>query len=114
MLIGGIYFLVGGSYAVLDLPQPTLEPYSFAITSVLTIKVWGYVWALCGLYGMFAGLVHRKKWDRHGFVVLTIFSALWAALAICSGLFDGHWRGLISGLIYAAFAGVLAITSGMK
>ena len=115
LLIGVIYFLIGSSYVVLDIEPRTLEPYSFAdgLFGVLTIKVWGVIWAACGLLGGVAGLTHRFTWDRRGFVVLTGFSLLWGALCAMSALIDGHERGIIVALIWWAFAGVLMITSGM-
>ena len=110
LLLGLLYFLIGGSYALIPREPKTLEPYTFAI-NLMPIEVWGVLWALAGLIGVLAAFLRR--FDQLGFTVMTGFSILWGVLALCSVVM-GHPLGWVAGLIWISWAGVLMITSGMK
>ena len=110
LLLGLLYLMIGGSYALIDREPKTIEPYTFAMV-LAPIEVWGALWALCGLVGVIGAF--NRHLDRYGFVALTAFSSLWGILAFMSAA-TGHPLGLVAGAIWMSWAGVLLITSGMR
>lgn len=114
LLVGGIYVLVGVSFAVFPPNSASSDAYSFVLLlSHGSLGFWGGVFITVGMVAVLAAFWRTGR-DAWGYSALVVFTAIWATFGFFSTIFLGSPRGWFLGLSWSAFAGVLAIVSGMR
>lgn len=112
LLLGSIYFLAGaGFYLNADDPGYTTTfafPLRFA-----PMEFWGGIFAMVGVIAAVAAFwnIGRDVW---GFAALVCWSSLWSCAALGTFFVNNVNRAWVTFLVWGAFAGVVAIVSGMR
>lgn len=95
-------------------PDRAISPTLVVILDLAPLRVWGFVWFLCGL-GMVMAAVHH--WHERlagdiGFGVGFGMPLLWGLLAGAS-VFSGAERGWVTAIVYWTMAGAILAAAGM-
>lgn len=115
LTLGLIYVILGLSMVTVpSWDRGTHDTYSFPIWLTNgSLAFWGGVWITVGTMAMVSAFwkIGRDAW---GFGILASFTLMWATFGFLSSLIHESDRGWVVGSIWAAFAAVILICSGMR
>lgn len=108
------FVVIGGvNYIATNLPAPTRESLSFALSiSRGSAPVWGWVMVAVGFLAAYTSYCHLGR-DRAGFTILSTFCGAWGIGYVCGFLFyDAPLRALGGSVIWWLFCAALIVTAG--
>lgn len=113
LLLAVVYLVIGLSFLLLPGGASRSAALGY-ITNLMPIQPLACLWLAAAVVGAVSAFYCRPR-DWFGFVALVLAPAIWGFLFIIGVVFFGApVMGIVSGIIYWAFAAIPMVVSGMQ
>lgn len=112
LLLSVVYLVIGASFLLIPQPESRMLALRWLV-EILPLQPVAGLWILAAMVGAVSAFFCRPK-DWVGFFALTFAPAVWGSLFLVGVLFGAPSSGIVSTVVYWAFAAVVMVVSGMQ